>query len=208
VILFDYQGNEIWRRDLNKELNAIGNITKQVLFSPDEKHIYVAGIFDTSEVSGCYFSFCFDMSGKEEIKREGRYTGKFSPDGDYLVLFEQPEHVGKDSSDGSYEILFGEFGDQTVEVIDVETGERVWAYRQAHVLMSDADVSDGAKHVAVSMQTSSSEGKMLVFDRAGAIVCERDYKYAGPALVNMDRDGQSVLSIVGDRIQLFNLSRF
>lgn len=61
IILFDYKGNEIWRKRLTS-----GSDTDQLVFSPDEKYIYTSGSFySKNEDKEIEYAHLFDIKGNE-----------------------------------------------------------------------------------------------------------------------------------------------
>jgi hypothetical protein len=193
LVLFDFRGREIWRKDLRKEIGGRGGFASQLIFSPNEAALYCLTSCDDSQYVPHYYAFCFSIDGHELLRRDGIYLGRFSPSGDRLVLYSRASIFVAISRDGVVSLGYDKLGRQTVELFDPTAGTTVWKHNEYNVLINSADVDDRGNRVLCVVEDGTALKKLLEFDGTGALVHELPIGSARSISVGATDEGATIV---------------
>jgi len=212
LTLFDHKGKELWRRDLKAEFGGRGSIAEQLIISPDEKHIYLWSMITDSEGIDKHHVFCLDMEGRDVLRRDDPYLGRFSPDGGYLAIFQRPPVLGRVVSDGKASVSYGDYGLQNIELIDLATRTSIWTHTEQNVFINSVDVSNGGERLVCAVEEGADRKNLLWFGKTGTILCDLPYasmpslstgaSAEGASVVRFGRVEGEVWLADGDRLEL------
>ena len=183
LILFDFRGREIWRKDLRKEMGGLGGVGEQLIFSPDEKALYCVASSADSQYVPHNYSFSFGMNGDELLRREGAFRGRFSPSGDRLVLYSRSSILGAISGDGVVTMSYDKLRKQTLELVDPVAGTTIWTHEEHDVLINSADVDNHGNRVLCVVEDGSALKRLLELDSSGNLVHE--FLFTSPQSVSV-----------------------
>ena len=130
---------------------------------------------------------------------KGQSIGKFSPDGNYLVL----------SADT--DLRFG--AEQKVELINLINTKSLWLYNgfDNNQSIDSFDVSNDGDYIIVSLRENPNieNKKVLLFSKTGKIVFEKPYvskdKKINNIKVSIDEEGKSFNLIHGNTVEGFDI---
>lgn len=190
-ILFDSQGNELWR----KKFSDWHNSGYHIIISADEKYIYTAGIIFINNTTNkpVYYSYCFTDSGDNIFSNDIGATGDFSSDGAYLIL--ATKRIG-------------------IKLFDVKNNKVLWQFKDPdqNIFINAIDISTNANYVTSMWRSTDKEKKkIIIFNKQGEIIFKQDYisedKSTERISIKIEEAGKKVYLIHGKKLEILEISQ-
>lgn len=186
LILFDKNGNEKWRQQL--ELDK----TIKLVIAPNDKAIFISGIRfeDLGRGFPTYETFCFDLQGRKLWERSEGTSAIFSPDGDYMALWTI---------------------DNELQLINTHNGDILWNYREPDIdtSINSVDISRMGNNIIASFRENpqTSKKKVHLFDKNGNKIWTKEFSdkniNADKINVKIDNEGKNFFLLYGEAVFQF-----